>query len=174
MTVVPFLYQKETKGQAWSSPSSFTVNIWNITELKTHFLCPFWYINLKATEQQFSKRAEGKKRGLMSMSINAYYFSFWSYQKENLGYKNLCCLHPIQCKRQCTSLMYESVLYPPTVSQTEGKCIIWCKSSEGNTNSPRGEITSSSICICQARLMTELWPQNNILISVYMLPLPKE
>lgn len=172
---MPFPYWKETKGQAWSNSFSFTANIWNITKLKTHFLCPSWYINLKAAEQQFSKREEGgKKKDLMSMSINAYYFPYWSYQKENLGYKNLCCLHPIQCKRQCTFLMYRSVLYPPTISQTEGKCITWCKSSERNTNSPRGEITSSSICICQVWLVTELWPQNNILISVYTLRLPKE
>lgn len=68
---------------------------------------------------------------------------------------------------------YDNVLYPLMIPQAEGKCTTWCQSLEGNTNGPHGEITTSSICICQVWLMTELWPQNNILINVYCYHSPK-
>lgn len=171
---MPFAYLKETKGQAWSNPFSFTANLWNITELKTHFLCPFWYNNLKGAEQQFSKREKKKKNKNWCLCQLMPTTFLPEAIKRKILVIRIRAAYILSIVRQCTSLTYRSVLNPPTISQTEGKCIIWCKSSEGNTNSPHGEITSSSICICQVWLVTELWPQNNILISAYMLPLPKE
>ena len=102
------------------------------------------------------------------MSINAHYFSF-------LLIRIYIVYIPLSVKGYALSYQkYKNVLYPQTIPQTEGKCTIWCKSSAGNTNGPHGEITPSTFCICQVWLMTALWPQNNILISVYMLSLPKD